>query len=238
MTEDLSDHIIVCGFGTLGRAVARELQDADAAYVAIGSLEDSGPASTLGIRFVCGDPSSPRALLAAGLPTARAVVACAGTDAENIATTRAARELRPDIAVAAGLAGDEGEQRVRRAGASHVVAPLAAAGADLARRALYAGDGGQGEEYRIEELTVAAVSSGAGHAISALRGGAFVVGVRRTNGSFLPMPPGDTQLRPGDTVLALGTAETLARLERLLAAMPLNASSVLSSGLPRTTRRL
>jgi voltage-gated potassium channel len=237
MTESLSEHIIVCGFGAVGRTVARELQDAEAPYVVIGSYAESEPAAILGIPFVCGDAASSKALLAAGVERARGLVACAETDAENIATARAARELRADIDVAAHLAGDEGEQKVRRAGVRSVVSPAAAAGVELARRALYSG-GGRREEFRVEEMTVAAVSSGAGHLISALRGGAFIVGLRRPDGSFVPMPPGDTQLRPGDTVMALGTAETLTRLELLLAAMPLSASSVLSSGLPRTTRRL
>jgi voltage-gated potassium channel len=235
MTDTLSDHIIVCGFGALGRAVARELQDAAASYVVIGSEADSGPASVLGIRFVCGDPASSGALLDAGTAGARALVACAETDAENVAIAQAARELRADIPVATGLAGDLGEQKVRRAGIRDVVSPAAAAGADLARRALYGA--GDREEHRIQELTVAPTSSGAGHTVSAVRGGAFVVGLRRTNGTFVPLPPGDTQLRPGDTVLALGTPTTLARLEVLLVTATLTASAPASTGLPRTTRR-
>jgi voltage-gated potassium channel len=240
MTDDQTptDHVVVCGFGAVGRAVARELQDAEATYVVIGSQAQAERASILGIRFVCGDPASSDALLAAGVARARALVACGETGAENIATTLAAHALRADVPVMAPLAGDDDEQKILRAGARSVVSPATTAAAELARQALYASGPATKEDFRVQELTVAPASSGAGHRISALRGGAFVVGLRRRDGSFLPLPPGETQLRPGDTVLALGTPATLARLEVLLVTATLTASAPASMGLPRTTRRL
>ncbi|HEV2787737.1 MAG TPA: NAD(P)-binding protein, partial [Solirubrobacteraceae bacterium] len=113
MTDALSDHIIVCGFGALGRAVARELQDAEARYVAIGGQEGAGAASILGIPFVGGEPSDPASLHAAGIERARALVACSGSDAEDLATTRAARELRADLPIAACHSGEESHKLTR-----------------------------------------------------------------------------------------------------------------------------
>jgi voltage-gated potassium channel len=48
-----------------------------------------------------------------------------------------------------------------------------------------------------------------------VRGGAFIVGLRRADGSFYPVPAAETKLCPGDVVMALGTPKTLDRLEAL-----------------------
>jgi len=56
---------------------------------------------------------------------------------------------------------------------------------------------------------------GAGRTIGDVRGGAYIVGIRHADGSFLPVPAADTMLGPGDLVMALGTPNTLDRLEAL-----------------------
>lgn len=241
MTQALSDHIIVCGFGAVGRVVTRELQHAEAKYVVIGTKTDAELASILGIRIVRGDAASRDSLLEAGVERARALVACTDSDAQNLAATRTARELRADIAIVACLVGESGEQELTRAGADSVVSSAAAGGIELARRALHpaAAVPTDGEtDFHVEELTVVADSSGAGHSISVLRGGAFVIGLRRATGAFLPLPPDETVLRPGDTVMALGTPATLARVKQLLVARHRLGPPPAASGLPRTTRRL
>lgn len=241
MTDPLTDHTIVCGFGDLGRAVARELQDAETPYVVIGTQADSAMAAFLGIRFVSGDPSQPGALREAGLEQARALVACEPSDSDNIAIAEAARALRADVVVCAAVTGDEGEKTLRRAGVESVVSPARAAGAELARRALHPVAGerrDEGDEYRIEEITVAPNASGTGHGIAAVRGGAHVVGLRRADGSFLPQPPTEMVLRPGDVVIALGTPQTLARLDGLIAKPHRLEPPPPAKGLPRTSRRL
>lgn len=237
MTDDApSDHIVLCGFGAVGRVAARELQDADAAYVLIASPAEAQAASILGLRFVCGDPADRDALMAAGVDRARALVACTGSHAADLATARAARDLRPDIAIVAFHGADGREHQLTRAGATTVVSADRAAGRELALRALHP-VAGEREEYCVSEVTVAADASGAGHAIAALRGGAFVIGLRRANGSFVPLPPAETLVRPGDAVMTLGTPHATARLERLLGTHRPQEEAP-ATGLPRTTRRM
>jgi voltage-gated potassium channel len=70
-------------------------------------------------------------------------------------------------------------------------------------------------EYRMEEIEVSAGATGVGRTVGEVRGGAFIVGVRHADGSFQPMPAADTTLGEGDVVMALGTPNTLDRLEAL-----------------------
>jgi voltage-gated potassium channel len=217
MTEGLTDHYIICGFGRVGRQVARDLRAAGARYVIV----DADPANRErvvgpGVRFILARPSDDAALREAGIAHARAVVACVDSDAENIFIALTARGLRPDIAVVARASQEESESKLRRAGADRVVSPYKASGTEMARLALHPNVTGSldvAASYRLEEITVDPGSAGANQPLADVRGGAFVVGVRRADGEFHPQPAAELVLAPGDVVMAIGTSRTLERLE-------------------------
>src|SRR3954449_4851194 len=224
MTERLRDHYIVCGFGRVGRQVARDLRAAGALYVVVD--EDAAnreAAYAPGVRFILARPSDDEALRDAGILRARAVVACVDSDAENIFIALTARELRPDIAIVARASQEEAESKLRRAGADRVISPYKSSGSEMARLALHPNVTGTMDvaaEYRLEEITVQTGSTGAARPVGDGRGGSFIVGVRHADGSFQPQPAAETLLREGDVVMAIGTPRTLERLERLFAQSP------------------
>jgi voltage-gated potassium channel len=222
MTERLRDHYIICGFGRVGRQVARDLRAAGAPYVVIDAdPENREAAYAPGVRFILARPSDDEALREAGIERARAVVACVDSDAENIFIALSARELRPDIAIVARASQEEAESKLRRAGADRVISPYKASGTEMARLALHPNVTGTMDvaaEYRLEEITVQVGSVGAARTIGDVRGGSFIVGVRHADGSFRPQPAPETVLAEGDVVMAIGTQRTLERLEELFAA--------------------
>ena len=219
MTERLRDHYIVCGFGRVGRQVARDLRAAGAQYVVIDSEPANREAAYApGVRFILARPSDDDALRDAGIERARAVVACVDSDAENIFIALSARELRPDIAIVARASQEEAEAKLRRAGADRVISPYKASGTEMARLALHPNVSGTMDvaaEYRLEEITVQPGSAGVARSVGDVRGGSFIVGLRHADGSFRPQPPAETRLAEGDVVMAIGTARTLERLEEL-----------------------
>jgi voltage-gated potassium channel len=217
--NSLSGHYIICGFGRVGRQVARDLRAAGAAYVVIDSNPDNRElADAVGVRFLEGAPSDDELLRAAGIERARGLVACMDSDAENIFATLTARELRADIAIIARASVEDSEKKLKRAGADRVISPYKSSGTEMARLALHPQVSGTQQvaaEYRMEEIEVGAGCAGAGRTIGDVRGGAFIVGLRHADGAFAPMPPAETKLGPGDVVMALGTPNTLDRLEAL-----------------------
>ncbi len=241
MTSSFSHHHIVCGFDAVGRAVAHELRTAGAHCVVIDTDAAAGErASIVGLPFLHGSPADPQQLEAAGIARARSLLACEGSDAANVATVKAARELRGDLRIVARLSGDGSEQQLKQAGAERLITPERAGGVELARLALHPATGEPqtpGQDYRVAEIAVGADGAGSGHAVGVVRGGAFVVGLRRANGWFVPLPPDDTVLRPGDHVMALGTPATIELLERLMLTRDSYAPAE-TLGLPRTSRRL
>ncbi|HSZ70740.1 MAG TPA: TrkA family potassium uptake protein [Solirubrobacteraceae bacterium] len=218
MIDSLSGHHIVCGFGRVGRQVARDLRAARAEYVVIDArAENRDRARDLGERFVAGDAADDAVLHRAGIARARSIVACADSDAENIFITLTARELRADIAIVARAAAEDSEKKLKRAGADRVISPYKASGTEMARLALHPQLSGVVDvdaEYRMEEIVVRDGCAGARHSIGDIRGGAMIVGLRR-DADFQPQPPAEIQLLPGDVVIAMGTPGALERLEEL-----------------------
>ncbi|MGO9247410.1 MAG: potassium channel family protein [Solirubrobacteraceae bacterium] len=219
MIDSLSNHHIVCGFGRVGRQVARDLHVARADCVVVDSNTDNRPlAEGIGLPFIEGDATEDGVLTAAGIARARSIVVCADSDANNVFITLTARELRADISIVARAAVEDTENKLRRAGADRVISPYKTSGTEMARLALHpqlSGVVDVGVQYRLEEIEVGAGSEAVGKTVDDIRGGSIIVGLRR-GASFEPQPPGDTVLAPGDVVVAIGTAPPLERIEQLL----------------------
>jgi voltage-gated potassium channel len=134
---DLHDHYLICGFGRVGRQVARRLEEARQPFVVIDANPDvRDEMEEEGVLHVDGQASDDHVLCEAGIERARAVVACVDSDAENIFVTITARALRPDIEIVARAADEATERKLIRAGANDVISPYKASGDVMARLAL------------------------------------------------------------------------------------------------------
>lgn len=218
----LSNHFIICGFGRVGRQVAGDLRAAGAPYVVIDTRPESlAVAASAAIPHLEGEAADEAILQAAGIERARALIACVDSDAENVFITLTALALAPDITIVARAGSETSEQKLRRAGASRVVSPYKASGAEMARLALHPQVGGVldvAAEYRLEEIEIAPGCAGEGRLLADVRGSAIVAAVRRADGRVLPQPPGDAVLAAGDVLVAMGTSAAMERLEGVFAA--------------------
>ena len=151
--SDLHDHYLICGFGRVGQAVARRLEEAGEPYVVIDANPDvRDEMEEEGVLHVDGQASDDEVLCEAGIERARAVIACVDSDAENIFVTITARALRPDIEIVARAAEEPTERKLIRAGANDVISPYKASGDAMARLALgVAGERERGTPVDIDE---------------------------------------------------------------------------------------
>ena len=218
MINSLSDHYIICGFGRVGRQVAQDLRAAGAAYVVIdANPENRDLAELTGAPFLEASPSDDHALLQAGIDRARAVIACIDSDSENVFVTLTARELRGDVTIVARASEEDSQKKLKRAGATRIISPYKASGSEMARAALHPHVAGVhvAPEYRLEEIEVQSDCEGDGRKIEDIRGSSVIVALRRPDGSFQPLPPGEVILEPGDVLVAMGDSRTMDRLESL-----------------------
>jgi voltage-gated potassium channel len=221
---ELSGHIIVCGYGRLGRCVVEELMRTGTAFVVIDedpAVEQRFPVDA-GVLIV-GSAAEDSVLAQAGVAQARALVAATGNEAVNLYVTLAAREAHPNLAIHARADTEAGARRLRRAGASHVVSPHQLGGQRLAHGILRPAvidflelaSPGVGAEIDLEEVVVDSRSSLAELSIADLSRHGIAVSVVAIQSLAAPLrlhPSPSETFRPGDRVVVVGDRANVTRL--------------------------
>ncbi len=123
--KDLEDHVILCGFGYLGRCLAEQLAQAQIPFVVIdASLENLEIAAESGYLTYVGDSVMDETeLLGVGVHRARTLATVLPDDASNVFITLTARGLNPDLQILARGDLPETEPKLKLAGADHVILP-------------------------------------------------------------------------------------------------------------------
>ncbi len=134
---DIAEHIIIAGFGRVGRAVARMLTDKDAFITAL----DSNPATVKrenanGWSVYLGDGARQEVLLKAGLRTAAMIIVTVDDPKSAERMVEACRAVRPDIPIFARAQDVDHAKRLYKAGAKFVVPDAIEAGLQMSSRAL------------------------------------------------------------------------------------------------------
>jgi CPA2 family monovalent cation:H+ antiporter-2 len=133
----LDRHVVLCGYGRVGRLVALALETAKVAYVAIESdIARFHEAKDLGHSAIFGDASSGRILDTAGIACARLIIVTfdRGSSVERI--IHHARQRNPDVLLLVSAAEDREIKHLAAAGATAVFPENLAAGLALADQAL------------------------------------------------------------------------------------------------------
>jgi CPA2 family monovalent cation:H+ antiporter-2 len=240
--RELEGHVILCGYGRVGSAVAEALETFGLRHVAI----DNDPDVVRGLRergIPCfyGDSTRRRLLHAAGVEhAALAVVALPVADQARRAVGQI-RALNPTIPILARTHDRAHHEALRRAGATEVIQPELEAASTLIRHALRrlslprervlayleqfrealeAVAPAEASGMRLPELREVALGTGPltdrtlRDARVRERFGVTVMAITRADGTLVPQPSADTLLRAGDRLRLFGLRE---QVEALLA---------------------
>jgi voltage-gated potassium channel len=219
----LRGHVIVCGWGRVGRAIARELKAAGTPHVVIDNDPDR-VATIDGHLYVLGDASDDAVLHHAGIERATALIAAVSTDPANLFITLSGRSLRPDLFIVSRAREESSVAKLERAGADRVVNPQEIGGARIAAFVLRPHvteflDVVMHErevELRLEELLVTPDSPLAGVSLGQAdlpgRTGALVLALRDDTKGFITNPTAGTVIQPGQILIAIGTPPQLRAL--------------------------
>jgi voltage-gated potassium channel len=225
---NLKNHMIICGYGRMGRHVCGEFSRRGMPFVIIDRRPEVLRNFELpnGIALE-GDATTDAVLRHAGVERARALVTVAASDADNLFITLSARLLNDKLFIVARAEADLAEEKLLRAGASRVVTPYAIGGAKVAMAVLRPAvvdfielaTGSEHLDLQIEETLIQPGSKLAGVTLlgSGLRQdlGVIVVAIKKENGHLVSNPPGDAVMTPGDTLIALGARQSLDQVEML-----------------------
>jgi CPA2 family monovalent cation:H+ antiporter-2 len=118
-------HVIVCGYGRSGQALAQFLEREKVPVIALDSdPERVRQAAAGGDSVVYGDASRREVLVAAALSRATAVVVSFANTPKALAIITHVRELRPEIPVIVRTYDDSDVGRLKEAGAAEIVAEV------------------------------------------------------------------------------------------------------------------
>jgi voltage-gated potassium channel len=128
----LKDHVIICGFGTKGRAAATTLLGhgyrPDQLVVVDESPSARDKAKSMGMAAVAGSASTQHALRDAGIADAAGVVVAVDRDDAAVLATLTARELNPGTKIVGAVREDENAHLLHESGADSVIPSSSAAG--------------------------------------------------------------------------------------------------------------
>jgi voltage-gated potassium channel len=130
--KTLKDHVIICGFGTKGRAAAATLMGhgyrPEQLVVVDESQSARSKATSMGLSAVAGSATTQHALHDAGIAEAASVVVAVDRDDAAVLATLTARELNPGATVVAAVREDENAHLLHESGANSVITSSSSAG--------------------------------------------------------------------------------------------------------------
>lgn len=225
--KELKDHYIICGYGRMGKIIAKELKVERVKFVVI---EKNLVVHEKEEAFVIeGDATQDDILKEVGIERAKGLISVLPTDAENLYVVLSAKGLNPNLFIVA-RAGEEGsEQKLLRAGADRVISPYHIGGLRIAHTVLkpavvdfieLATKSGnidlQMEEIPIPEgsglMGLSLDQCGIGRDL-----GVIIVAIKKPTGDMKFNPTFRTLVEPGDTLIALGEVSKLKVLEEMVA---------------------
>jgi voltage-gated potassium channel len=228
MIGELHDHIIVCGYGRVGRRAVEEFRGSGVTYVVLDHSEDAiAAAEGHEDLFILGDGANDDDLGRAGVDRARGLIVASDDDADNLYITLSAKSRRPDLTVIARASSEAAERKLHLAGADRVVTPYTTAGRVMANLMIKPQvtafvnvlTSAREPNLSFEEIVVQSTCGAVGRTIGELdvarRTGSYIVAVRKSGGELEMRPSKETLLEEGDVVVGIGSPDEIANLERL-----------------------
>lgn len=213
--KKMKNHIIVCGFGRMGIALCEALEAKGQPFVAVDHDADTlSQAAERGYMHLLGDAMSEQLLRDAQIEAARGLASCLPEDADNVFVTLTARDIAPNLPIVSKANYGPGADRIRRAGATHVLSPSGlAANRAMTKLMLPAVDElieivVHGPDLEISKVSVDRLPKATDKPLRELeipsRTSLLVVAVVHEDGSRSFNPTPDTPLKIHDELIVIG----------------------------------
>ncbi|MCB0036873.1 MAG: potassium channel protein [Anaerolineales bacterium] len=225
--EQIKEHYIVCGYGRVGRNAAEVIREGHKGVVIIDydekNVQEFIEHDWL---YIFGDATNDEVLLQAGVERAKGLLVCTGDDANNLFIVLSARALNSNLTIVSRSTNPNNESKIIRAGANKVISPYRIGGQRMANIIIRPSVTDffdvvtldSGLELWLEDITIQPSSPLVGKTLTESnvrqQTGVTVIILNR-KGQRIITPGGNTLIEPKDEILALGTREQLAELEKL-----------------------
>ena len=227
--ESLENHVIVCGYGRVGRQAVSKLQVHNQQIVVIDEREISKEETkNSGVIFIEGDSTKDELLHEAQVSRAKAVITALPSDADNLYVVLSVRQLRPDITIISRVSNESSNSKLKAAGANNTIMPDHVGGAHIASLVVtpdvvefldhISVEGAA--KINLEEISVDSIpETYLARKISDLeirkQTGCTVIGYKSADGEYVINPGAEMELLPSSKLFVLGREEQIAELNEM-----------------------
>lgn len=225
----LSGHFIICGYGRIGRVLARFLIEK---YVDVVVIERNGSRIANmdedGILYLVGEATDENVLVKAGIHRAKGLMTAVGTDADNVFLVLIAKQLNRNLFVVARADQNSSKKTLMAAGADKVISPYDVGARRMAHailrptviKFLEMAFADERTDILVEEIHVRPNSELVGLSLmdSGIRKNydLMIIVIRKPDDSMVFNPKADTIIEAHDIMVVVGSAKNLKQVERQL----------------------
>ena len=226
--ENLTNHVIICGYGRNGMQAAERLTAYKKPFVVIERNKELLEKYGDGVLFVEGDANDDDVLLSAGINKAQYLIAALPDDAANLFVVLSARQLNRDLFIISRASLINSQKKLLLAGANKVIMPDKIGGDHMASLVVMPdlitfmdklsmeGDHTINlEEVAIEDFADQVDCNSLRDLDLRKKTGCTIIGYIAPNGEYIINPEADLQLQPKSKVIVLGRPEQIRKLNEM-----------------------
>ena len=227
--DNMSNHIIICGFGRNGKQAAKKLLAYKKPFVVIEKDKDCVEKNQSdSFAFIEGNANEDEILQKAGIERANTLISALPNDADNLFVVLSARQINKDLHIISRASQEASYSKLKLAGANNVILPDKIGGDHMASLVVIpdlvefidnlsiVGKNG----INIEEIAVEALyNPSPPKSIKDLdfrhETGCTVIGYRSPEGEYTINPDANRLLVPNSKIIVLGRPEQINKLNNL-----------------------
>ncbi len=224
----MENHVIVCGFGRVGRQVAEDLKARGDYFIIIECNEEVIEEYSIekNYEFLKGDSTHDGVLERANVKSAKAIIICLPKDAENLYAVLSARELNPDIIIVSRASSLSAVRKLKLAGANNVIMPDSIGGSHMASLIAFpdaiefmdiirtqGNIGSNIQSIAYEELPVNFRDKPIGSLEDSNLSGTTIIGFKGLDGEYAINPNRDIVLTKNTKIFVIGNTEQIMELQ-------------------------
>ncbi len=226
--KNLSDHVIVCGFGRNGMQAVERLKAYKKPFVVIERNKEIIERHEAEVLFVEGDANDDEVLKEAGIVDAQYLIATLPDDAANLFVVLSARQLNKKLFIISRASQVTSQKKLELAGANKVIMPDKIGGDHMASLVVMPDlitfmDKLSVEGEHTTNLEEVAIEDFDGHVEgNSLRDldlrrktGCTIIGYIAPDGEYIINPEADLQMQPKSKVIVLGRPEQIRKLNEM-----------------------
>ncbi len=228
--QQLSDHVILCGYGRNGKEAAAKLKAHQRPLVVIEKEKNALEVQKddRDLLYIEGNANDDETLIDAGIERASYLIAALPNDADNLFIVLSARQLNKNLTIISRASDPGSEKKLRLAGADSIIMPDRIGGDHMASLIVFpdlmeflenlsvsSKNNINMEEVSIEDLSKDYQYKSILELNLRKKTGCTIIGYKESGGTYVVNPDPEIKLAPNSELIVLGQPEQIKKLNEI-----------------------